>query len=175
MEGSPSSGDALDETVLRYLRAFGPATTADIRTWSWLSGIRAAVARLRPRLRSYRDETGRELLDVEDGVFAEPDRPAPVRFLGEYDNVFLSHADRSRITGDGAWGVAYARRGALFVDGFLAGAWRLRQAPGGVTLEIEPKTPLSETARTEVAVEAEALLHLLAPDAAAAKIEFVVA
>ena len=167
-DAPPAIDPSPDQAVLRYLRAFGPATTADIRAWSWLTGVREVVERLRPRLRSYRDEAGRELLDVEDGVFADPDEPAPVRVLGEYDNVFLSHADRSRITGDVSWGTSFVRRGAFFVDGFLAGAWRLEQpASRPTTIVLEARRPLTASARDEVHAEAMGLYRLLAPDAAA--------
>ena len=158
--------------MLRYLRAFGPASAADIRTWSWLSGLRPVIERLRPRLRTYRDEAGRELLDVEDGVFADGDGPAPVRFLGEYDNVFLSHADRSRVTGDLAWGTSFVRQGAFFVDGFLAGAWRAADLTSRATLSIDPRLPLA-AARDEVVAEGEALLRFLAPVASTPTVEFV--
>jgi Winged helix DNA-binding domain len=170
-EGAPSADLMVDEIVLRYLRAFGPATISDIRTWSWLSGLRSVIDRLRPRLRIYHDEARRELLDVEDGVFADAGEPAPVRFLGEYDNVFLSHADRSRITGDTAWGVAYARRGTFFVDGFLAGAWSASAIDGRASITIEPRRPIA-AAIEEVAAEGEALLRLLEPDSVPS-VEFV--
>ena len=161
---------SVDAVVLRYLRAFGPATVADIRTWSWLAGLRSAVARLRPRLRAYTDEQGRDLLDVEDGTFADPEEPAPVRFLGEYDNVFLSHVDRSRITGDAAWGVTYLRRGAFFVDGFLAGAWSASAVGDRASIAIEPRTVLRGCA-DEVAAEGKALLGLLFPEATSFEVE----
>lgn len=161
-----------DEVVMRYLRAFGPASTADIRTWSWLSDLRSVIERLRPWMRSYRDEAGRELLDVEDGVFADPDQLAPVRFLGEYDNLFLAHADRTRVTGDLAWGPGFARQGAFFVDGFLAGAWRSADLAGRATLTPDPRVGLG-AARDEVVAEAEALLAFLAPAAATRTVELI--
>jgi len=171
VESAPSADLMVGEIVLRYLRAFGPATITDIRTWSWLSGLRSVIDRVRPRLRVYRDEAGRELLDVEDGVFADAGQTAPVRFLGEYDNVFLSHADRSRITGDLAWGAAYAHRGSFFVDGFLAGAWSVSAINGRASMTIEPRRPIV-AATEEVAAEGEALLRLLEPDSVSS-VEFV--
>jgi hypothetical protein len=155
----------LDELVVRYLRAFGPATAADIRTWSWLTGLRAVIDRLRPQLTSYRDEGGRELLDVSDGPFAEPDTPAPIFFLGEYDNVFLSHAERSRITGDQAWGAAYARRRAFFVDGFLAGSWQVGQTGSTATLRLDPVVTIQPTATEALLAAAESMLAFLTPSA----------
>ena len=161
---------APDELVLRYLRAFGPASVADIAAWSWLTGVREIVDRLRPRLRVVRDDAGRDLFDIEDGELADADVPAPPRFLPEYDNILLSHADRSRIwpagwqmplaPGDGA------RLGTLLVDGFAAGTWRIslggeREAPAILT--IEPIAALGDAGEEAVASEARALATFLAP------------
>jgi hypothetical protein len=171
--GSPVAVDGeADELVLRYLRAFGPATVADIRTWSGLSGLRVVTERLRPQLRAYRDERGRELLDVEDGRFVDPDAPAPVRFLPQYDNLFLSHADRGRITSDASWPQDFFfYRGIVFVDGWPAAGWKLEQAGGSraraATLAIEPVRSLKPAERSAVSAEGEALLSFLAAGAGA--------
>jgi hypothetical protein len=155
---------APDGLVLRYLAAFGPATSADIATWSWLTDLRPVLDRLRPRLRTFQDEHGRELFDVPHGLLPDPETPAPVRFLPEYDNVLLSHKDRARVTerdrkipwpaGDG--GVM----GTFLLDGFTAGTWRVRRAGGRASLAIQPWEPLEAAARAAIAVEGAALLAL---------------
>src|SRR5207244_598221 len=89
-----------EELVRRYLTAFGPASSGDLRTWSWIRGAREVLDRLRPDLIAFRDEKGRELLDLPDAPRPGADLDVPVRFLPEYDNILLSHDDRSRIVDD---------------------------------------------------------------------------
>ena len=152
LDGKP----APDRLILRYLRAFGPATVADIRTWSGLAGLREPVERLRPRLRVLRDEQGRELLDVPDGPLADPETPAAPRFLPDYDNVLLAHADRSRVLPEGRKAAIGAP--SVLVDGFVAASWKLDR--DGVL--IRPFGRLSRADRAAVAAEAERLLSFVA-------------
>jgi hypothetical protein len=155
---------SVDTFVMRYLRAFGPASVSDIRTWSWLTGLREVVDRLRPRLRVYRDEAGRELFDVEDGQFTDPDVPAPVRFLPQYDNAFLSHDDRSRISGVLSWGVDFGRKGPILVDGGITAAWRVRRNGRTAVMTVELGRRLTGAERADLAEEASRLAAFLDPD-----------
>ncbi|HXV58363.1 MAG TPA: winged helix DNA-binding domain-containing protein [Gaiellaceae bacterium] len=142
-----------DDAVRRYLAAFGPASVKDIATWSGLTGVREIVERLRGGLRTFRDENGVELLDVPDAPLADPATPAPVRFLAEYDNVFLSHADRSRIVDPlhrpqfGSWDGRFFRM--VLVGGFIRALWR----PEDGDVVVRPLRRLSK--RDAAAVEAE--------------------
>jgi Winged helix DNA-binding domain len=146
-----------DDMILRYLRAFGPAAPADIRMWSDLRGLREAIDRLRPKLRSFEDERGRELLDVEDGPLPDPDTPAPPRFLPEFDNVLVAYDDRSRVIPPEHHKqvVRNLGRRPLLVDGEVRGWWKLEQGK----VAIEPFEPLSKRDAAAVRAEADRLLE----------------
>jgi hypothetical protein len=170
--GRPStSALSVDELVIRYLRAFGPASAADIRAWSWLGGVRGIVDCLGSNLCVYRDERGRELYDVRDGLFCDRATPAPVRFLPQYDNLFLAHADRARIMDGVKWDSSFLHQGTVFVDGFLSGAWKLSEQKRESTLVVELRTRVTSAERQHVRREAERLLLFRAPDACARRLE----
>ncbi|MFE2639835.1 winged helix DNA-binding domain-containing protein [Streptomyces scopuliridis] len=157
---------APDGTVLRYLAAFGPASVKDMQTWSGLTRLRDAFERLRPQLLTFQDAYGVELFDLPDAPRPAEDTPAPPRFLPEFDNLLLSHADRSRVIppaykGRAARGnIAYR---TLLVDGFLAGIWQLTESRdgGAATLTVQLFHPLTRAQRAEVAEEGERLLTTL--------------
>ena len=171
MDESPS----IEDLILRYLEVFGPATVADMRVWSWLTGLREVVDGLRPRLRTYRDEAGRELFDVEDGLIADEELPAPIRLLPQYDNAFLSHEDRSRINGEMSWGVDFGWKGVVLIDGGISAAWRVRSEGQTAVMKIELGRPLTGAERAELEEEAGRLLAFLAADAGVRSIELVAA
>src|SRR5690606_12372234 len=99
----PLDEDAsLGDMVLRYLAAFGPASVMDVQVWCGLTRLKAVADRLGDRVVRFRDEAGRELLDLPEAPRPDPGVPAPVRFLPDFDNVLLSHPDRSRIASDDA-------------------------------------------------------------------------
>jgi hypothetical protein len=156
---------SIDDLLLRYLAAFGPASIADMRVWSWLTGLREVVERLRPRLRTFRDEGGRELFDVEDGVIADPDLAVPIRFLPQYDNVFLSHDDRSRILVGGVKVEDLVWKGGVLIDGYVGAAWRIRREKKAATMTVTLYVPVTGVQRAEIEAEGERLFSFLAPDA----------
>ena len=155
--------------VLRYLAAFGPAGVADMRVWSGLPGLGEVADRLRPRLRTYVDEDGRELLDHPDAPRPPADVPAPVRFLPEYDNVLLSHADRSRVIPDGRRVPLPpgdgARAGTVLVDGDFRATWVVTRDGETATLRVSATPALSPAEEGDVTDEAERLLAFVAADA----------
>lgn len=176
--GLPVPDLSLDGLVLRYLAAFGPATVKDIQAWCGLTRLSEVTERLRPLLRTFRDTGGRELLDLPDAPRPDPDTPAPPRFLPEYDNVLLSHADRTRIIPDRRTvplppGVG-GSNGTVLIDGFWRATWKItRQRGGTVTLRVEPFTEFSAEQTAGVTAEATGLLTFVAPDAEAIEIKLV--
>jgi len=166
-----------EPVILRYLAAFGPATVGDIRTWCGLSGIREVIERLRPRLRTFRDESGRELWDAPDAPIPDPDTPAPVRFLPEYDNIVLSHDDRSRIIDADdrrrVLSAAYEGSfGTILIDGFARGTWRIARQAGRASLRIGILDPMSASDLDDVTTEGERLLAFVEPDAETREVQF---
>jgi Winged helix DNA-binding domain len=159
--------------VLRFLAAYGPAASADVRAWSGLSGLPEVIARLRPRLRQFRDERGRELLDVPDGPLPDPDTPAPPRFLPAFDNVVLGFDDRSRIIDDAHRGLSVAGTRFLLVDGRVAGSWTVAADGEVATLRIAPLRDLDPAARDAVIDEGERLLAFLTDGAAEPRVEIL--
>ena len=161
-----------DDVVGRYLGAFGPATVADIRTWSGFTGVRDIVERLRPRLRTFADEQGRELFDLPDAPRPDPESPAPPRFLPEFDNLLLSHADRSRVIAEEDRRRVFGK-GAVLVDGYVRGAWRVSRSSESASLVIEPFAPLADGDIDALKTEGEALLELVAAGAGSREVQML--
>jgi hypothetical protein len=178
-----SVGSATDPTdlILRYLRAFGPASVMDIQTWCWLTKLGPIIEGMRPQLRTFRDEAGRELFDVPDGPLPDPETPAPPRFLPVYDNIVLSHKDRGRILGDRpTWLITDAQvndafgGGSILIDGFVSAGWRvaLDAKRGIAALRILPVRALTSDERAAVEDESLHLLAFAVPDAATTEVRF---
>jgi Winged helix DNA-binding domain len=159
---------SLELMVERYLAAFGPATVQDVQAWSGLTRLREIVDPMRDRLRVFADEQGRELFDLPDGPRPGPDTPAPARLLAEYDNLILSHDDRTRIMSDqdrrDLFQYLNVFPGSVLLDGFVAGLWRLKRAKHKATVTIELfRSRLPARDENEIAAEANRLLAVTAP------------
>ena len=145
------------ELVWRYLAAFGPATRADAAEWSGLrvADVQPALDALEP-LRRFADENGRELFDLPRAPRPPADSPAPVRLLPRFDNLVLSHKDRTRVLpyeyrgeiSEGGW-----VKSSFLVDGLVAGVWEVEQG----RVRVEPFAPLPRTVRRELEDEAARL------------------
>jgi hypothetical protein len=158
---------SIEQLVRRYLAAFGPASVADFHAWSGLTRQGDAFERLRPELLTFRDGRGRELFDLPDAPRPDPDTPVPVRFLPEFDNLLLSHADRTRVISDEhrkrLWTVNGMVPGTLLIDGAVGASWKLRQERKTATLTVTPFVPLTIAQRREIEQEGGRLLGFAAP------------
>ncbi|MGI5459145.1 winged helix DNA-binding domain-containing protein [Streptomyces sp. CA-249302] len=167
--GTPASTPAApapspDPTVLRYLAAFGPASVKDMQAWAGLTRLRDAFERLRPQLVTFRDENGVELFDLPDAPRPDADTPAPPRFLPEFDNLLLSHADRTRVVPPEYWGRSWVGNIAyctFLVDGFLAGVWKLTDD----ALVVQPFGRLTKAQRADAVTEGARMLDTMHPGA----------
>ena len=165
-QGLRASSDR--ELVRRYLASYGPASAADVQAWTGLPTARTALEALRPKLRTFVDEKGKELFDVPDGALPSPDEPAPVRLLPEFDGAIVARADE-RI-------LAAANRARVFlpglriapvvlVDGAAAATWGVTRKGDSATLEVVPFGMIGASDRAEIEREATELLAFIEPDA----------
>jgi hypothetical protein len=151
---------------MRYLGAFGPATVRDVAAWSGLTGLKAVMEQLRPSLVTFRDERGTELFDLPSAPRPGGDIPAPVRLVAEFDNLVLSHADRSRVISAENTKRLYTINGgfpgSVIIDGFVNGMWRLARRREMTTLTIGLFGPMRE--RDALVREAERVLAFCSPE-----------
>ncbi|MFK8848607.1 winged helix DNA-binding domain-containing protein [Streptomyces sp. Ac-502] len=156
--GVPDASDPVGQALVRrYLAAFGPAASADLRAWCGLAGLPRAIAAVREELVSFRDERGRELLDLPGAPRPDPETPAPVRFLPAFDNAILGYQDRGRIIDDAHRGLSVAGERVVLVDGRVAATWTAREG----TVTVSPLRGFSRAERTAVGEEGEATAAFL--------------
>lgn len=175
-EEATSTTVSLRELIVRYLAAFGPATSADIQAWSGMRGLANVLKELRPELRVFRDERKRELFDLPEAPLPPEELEVPARFVADFDNLVLSHADRSRIIADEHRPVVVTKNGlvlpTILVDGFVAGTWKTAATRKAATLTIAPFAPLPAQAREELAAEGEELIRFTHPELAGFYLRF---
>jgi len=168
--GTPlPAGKGPEALVVRYLAALGPATPADVCSWTGLPDGRAVVEKLTPKLRVLRGERGTTLLDLPDAPRPPEDTPAPPRLLPEFDNLLLGHANRKRFVADEHRPRIYLpglRVAATFLlDGRVAGTWTVERTRGAAALVLQPFAPMPARTREELETEANALVRFVEPDA----------
>lgn len=175
--GRPPAADgerAREALAVRYLAAFGPATAADVREWSGVPEWKAVLERLRERLVAVEGPDGKELLDLPDAPRPGGDVPAPVRFLPDFDNLLLGHADRTRVMPPSARPAFAAKNGmvpgAVLVDGFVGATWRAEVKGGRIAVAVTPLGKLTRAERAEVEAEGDALAAFLEPAAKAREV-----
>jgi hypothetical protein len=150
--------EAIEHLVRRYLGAFGPASRDDLANWAGMRvGVLGGVLE-RMRLRRFRDEEGRELLDLPRAPLPDPDTPAPARFLPTFDAILLVHARRTGVLPERYRERIFHVRNpqsepTFVVDGEVAGTWRHEQGRIG----LEPFHRLTPEARAELEEEGEGL------------------
>ena len=170
-----SPKEFLPELVKRYLAAFGPASVTDAQTWLGLK-LKDTFEALRPELQTYRDENRRELFDLPGIELPAEDVPAPLRFLPEFDNLLLSHSNRTRVVAEENRPQVYlpALRVAatILVDGFVRGAWKVEKAKSAATLVITPFEKLAKKDRTALMEEAALLVRFVEPAAKSYDVRF---
>jgi hypothetical protein len=147
--------------VRRYLAAFGPATRADAAQWTGLPVSELASALAALPLRRFRDEHGRELVDLLRAPLPPAETVAPVRFLPMWDSSLIAHDDRTRILAEPYRNTVIRRNGdilrAFLVDGFVAGTWSVEDG----RIAVEPFEPLPRGVRRELEAEAQALARFV--------------
>ncbi|MER5867431.1 winged helix DNA-binding domain-containing protein [Kitasatospora sp. NPDC002040] len=161
----------IEELVRRYLAGFGPASVKDVQQWCGLTRLAEVVDRLRPELAVFRDEQGRELFDLPDAPRPPADTPAPVRYLYDFDNLLLSHADRDRVltvdfTEQGFLARSNEMPRSVLLDGFVGATWRFAATKEEAVVTVRPFRRLTAPERTGLAEEGERLSRFLAPAAA---------
>ncbi len=162
--------------VERYLAAFGPARIRDAQAWSGMKSLADAFLALRSKLAVFHDEKGRELFDLPRAPRPPASVEAPVRFLPDYDNLVLGHADRTRVVPD-AHRTRLATKNlqilpTFLVDGAVAGTWRIERARKTAVLVVSPFEPLARKAKAALGEEGKALLRFAEGDAETAEVRF---
>lgn len=172
-----SSSTTIEDIIIRYLSAFGPASVQDIQVWSGLTRLRERVEQLLTQLLHFQDEKGNELFDIPEAPRPDSNTPSPPRFLGGFDNMLLSYADRQRIIAEEYRKKVFSTNGiirpTILIDGFVSGTWKINRKRGMVILIIELFNQLSNLEHNSLVEEGERLLSIIAKEEDSREIVFV--
>ena len=116
---------------------------------------------------SYRDEAGRELLDLPGAPLPPASTPLPVRLLAHWDQPLLAYADRERIIPLEVQPLKLTLSGdtTVTVDGRVAASWSLEREGDAVALTVTPHVDIRRAALREIRAEAERTARFCEPDA----------
>ncbi|WHY87015.1 winged helix DNA-binding domain-containing protein [Neobacillus novalis] len=173
----PLSKLTTDDIILRYLASFGPATIQDIQAWSGLTRLKEKVEQLLPQLFIFHDNDGNELIDIPNAPRPDENTPSPPRFLGGFDNILLSYADRKRIIDETYRNIVFTKNGiirpTILIDGFVSGIWKVKKEKGTVRLIIELFKKLADEEHNALMDEATRLLDFIEGKESSREILFV--
>jgi hypothetical protein len=157
-----SAEEGIDLLIRRYLRAFGPASVADVASWAGtqITPVKKALEQI--ELRQFRDESGGLLVDLPRAPLPPADTPAPARFLPTWDATLLVNCRRTQILPEEhrpkIFHVKNPQSESTFlVDGAVAGTWKLE----GGRIRLNPFGRLGREDRDELEAEAERFVPLL--------------
>jgi winged helix DNA-binding protein len=159
-----SESTALEHLIRRYLGAFGPATVREIADWAGIPYAKLVPALARMSLRHFRDEKGKDLIDLPRAPLPDANTPAPVRFLPTWDATLLVHARRTQILPEQFRPLVFNTKTphsvpTFLIDGAVAGTWREE----GGRIKLEPFEPIPKSVRREVDDEARRLAAFFRP------------
>lgn len=163
----PDPVDAAALVISRYLAAFGPAQKRDVAAWVGAAQADFAAAWERIETVSYRDEQGRELLDLPGAPLPPAATPLPPRLLGHWDQALLAYQDRERILPPELAPLRLTLSGSptVTVDGRVVASWDLEREDDAVRVTIEPHAEIARKVRTAIGEEAERTARICEPDA----------
>lgn len=169
--------DNLTELIVRYLRAFGPASITDAQSWIGAPNLKGVFEELRPQLVVYRDENRRDLFDLPDMPLPEAETAAPVRFLPEFDNILIGHSNRRRIISDEHRKSVYLPglrvAATVLVDGFVTGTWSVTKKGKSASLNVVGFRSFDQPNRTAICDEGEQLIRFIEPSASVYDIKII--
>ncbi|MET3804705.1 hypothetical protein ABIB25_001701 [Nakamurella sp. UYEF19] len=143
--GRPLAEPDVAQVIRRYLAAYGPASVRDIQAWSGLTGLGRIITELEPELLTFQDEAGVLLFDIPNAPRPSVDLSVPVRFLPDFDQILLAHADRSRIFRPELKNLIFSNNGIIrafvLIDGFARALWKIESTKDTATLVVRPLPP----------------------------------
>jgi hypothetical protein len=156
------------DLINRYLHAYGPASCADIQTWSGLSGLKTVMDANLENWVTYHDEKNRVLFDIKEGTIVDGSTPARVRFLPEFDNLLLGYQLRTRIIPKEYHAKVFLAglrvAATVLVDGFVQGVWKLNRIRGKADIAIELFKPFSTSIVDDITENAREIASFIDPE-----------